>query len=91
MSDEPTQQHDATDRAASAVAPAINPDNATETPPRTARRHRRRRRRVRKDQIDIVSVLLAPVKLLTGAKSRQISAFEATLRAQVTKAIDGKD
>jgi hypothetical protein len=91
MSDEPTQEHDATDRAASAVAPAISPYNAAETPHRTAWRRRRKTRRVQKDQIDIVKVLLAPVKLLTGARSRQISAFEATLRAQVTKAIDGKD
>ncbi len=91
MSDEPTQKHDATDHAAPAVAPAISPDNAAETPPRKAQRRRRKRQRVRKDQIDIVKILLAPVKLLTGAKARQISAFEATLRAQVTKAIDGKN
>lgn len=54
-------------------------------------KHPLRIKEASKDQIDIAKVLLAPVKLLQGARTRTISAFEATLRAQVTKAIEGKD
>ena len=93
MIDDPTQTIDAGDHAAANVEAAISsvPKIAPDVPPGKVRRRRRKKRRVRKDQIDIVKVLLAPVRLLQGAKSRQISAFEATLRAQVAKAIDGKD
>ena len=93
MTDDPTETIDAGDHAAAAVDAAISPvsETAPDVPPGKVRRRRRKKRRVRKDQIDIVKVLLAPVKLLQGARSRQISAFEATIRAQATKAIDGKD
>ena len=93
MIDDPTQTIDAGDHAAANVEAAISsvPKIAPDVPPGKVRRRRRKKRRARKDQIDIVKVLLAPVKLLQGARSRQISAFEATLRAQVAKAIDGKD
>jgi len=73
-----------TDGAVTDAAPAADAQPAKV-------RRRRRRKRARKDQVDIVKVLLAPVKLLQGAKARTITAFEATLRAQVTKAIEGKD
>lgn len=84
MTDEPMQT---ALLAAGAVTVTVS---AAGTAPAKAKR-RRRSKRARKDQIDIAKVLLAPVKLLQGARTRTISAFEATLRAQVTKAIDGKD
>jgi hypothetical protein len=74
-----------------APGPAIAAATATDATKPLKRRRRRRRRRGRKDQIDIAAVLLAPVKLLQGARSKQITAYEATLRAQVTRAIEGKD
>ena len=93
MTDESTRDRDAGDCAAAAVDAATSsvPEITPEAPPGKVRRRRRKKRRVRKDQIDIAKVLLAPVRLLQGARSKLISVFEATLRAQVAKAIDGKD
>ena len=93
MTDDATQKHEASDRAAAAidVATAADPGGPTDVPERKVRRRRRKKRRGRKDQIDIAKVLLAPVKLMQGARARHISVFEATLRAQVVKAIDGRD
>ena len=93
MTDESTRDRDAGDCAAAAVDAATSsvPEITPEAPPGKVRRRRRKTRRVRKDQIDIAKVLLAPVRLLQGARSKLISAFEATIRAQATKAIDGKD
>ena len=93
MTDESTRKHDAGDPAAADVDAATSsvPEITPEAPPGKVRRRRRKKRRVRKDQIDIAKVLLAPVRLLQGARSKLISVFEATLRAQVAKAIDGKD
>jgi hypothetical protein len=95
MTGDPTQKHDAGGQTATATAadaatssaPEIGPD----LPPGKARRRRRKKRRTRKDQIDIAKVLLAPVKLMQGARARHVSVFEATLRAQVAKAIDDRD
>ena len=92
MTDDTTQNDDVPDGAAAAVdaATAIDPAGPAEVLPLKARR-RRKKRRVGTDQIDIAKVLLAPVRLLRGARARHISVFEATLRAQVVKAIDGRD
>ena len=92
MTDDPIKTIDAGDHAAANVEAAIS--SVSETAPDVpgkVRRRRRKKRCVRKDQIDIAKVLLAPVRLLQGARSKLISVFEATLRAQVAKAIDGKD
>ena len=93
MTDDATQKHDASDRAAVTidVATAADPGGPTDVPPGKVRRRRRKKRRARKDQIDIAKVLLAPVKLMQGARAKHIPVFEATLRAQVVKAIDGRD
>lgn len=90
MTDETSRAGDGGPRAGAAIDPAAA-EGVTDPQPRKLRHPRRKRRRGRKDQIDIAKVLLAPVRLLQGARARQISAFEATLRAQVTKAIEGKD
>jgi len=87
MTDDANRTGHAGPRTESAVDPTV----ADGIPDAQPRRRRRKKRRARKDQVDITKVLLAPVRLLQGARARQISAFEATLRAQVTKAIEGKD
>ena len=74
-----------------ACGPAFTASAAADATQPVKRWRRRRRRRGRKDQIDIAAVLLAPVKLLQGARAKQITAYEAILRAQVKMAIESKD